>query len=142
MFKRIVCAVAVCASLQVSASAETECFPIVEVVKVVDGDTIDVRIHVRPTDLDILAELRIRMAGINAWESRTRNAAEKEKGLAAKARLQELAEVPMTVCLSGKGKFGRWIGVLYDGDRNINEQLVLEGHAHRYDGGKREEFGE
>ena len=42
----------------------------------------------------------------------------------------------------GKGKFGRWIGVLYDGDRNINEQLVLEGHAHRYDGGKREEFGE
>ena len=134
MFKRIVCAVAVCVSLQVNASAETECFPIVEVVKVVDGDTIDVRIHVRPTDLDILAELRIRMAGINAWESRTRNAAEKEKGLAAKARLQELAEVPMTVCLSGKGKFGRWIGVLYDGDRNINEQLVIEGHAHRYDG--------
>jgi len=95
MFKRIVCAVAVCASLQVSASAETECFPVTEVVKVVDGDTIDVRIHVRPTDLDILAELRIRMAGINAWESRTRNAAEKEKGLAAKARLQELAEVPI-----------------------------------------------
>ena len=48
------------------------------------------------------------MLGINAWESRTRNTAEKVKGLAAKARLQELAELPMNVCLSGKGKYGRW----------------------------------
>ena len=140
MLKTIVCAVAVCASLH--AQAETECFPVTEVLKVVDGDTIDVRIHVRPIDLDLLADMRIRMEGINAWESRTRNAAEKVKGLAAKARLQELAELPMSICLSGKGKYGRWLGTLFAEGRNINEQLVLEGHAHRYDGGKREDFTE
>ena len=144
MFRKVVYAVAVCASLQVNAQTvrKVECFPVTEVVKVVDGDTIDVRIQVRPTDLDILAELRIRMLGINAWESRTRNTAEKVKGLAAKARLQELAELPMNVCLSGKGKYGRWLGTLFVDGRDINEQLVVEGHAHRYDGGKREEFSE
>ena len=84
--------------------------------------------------------MRIRMEGINAWESRTSNAEEKVKGLAAKARWSELVMAPLTVCLSGKGKFGRWIGTLFNGETNINEQLVEEGHAHWYDGGKRKEF--
>ena len=37
-------------------------------------------------------------------------------------------------------KFGRWIGTLFNSETNINEQLVEEGHAHWYDGGKRKEF--
>ena len=45
------------------------CFKVDEVLKVVDGDTIDVRINVLPLDLAILADIRIRMEGINAWES-------------------------------------------------------------------------
>ena len=116
------------------------CFKVDEVLKVVDGDTIDVRINVLPLDLAILADIRIRMEGINAWESRTRNLEEKKLGLAAKKRLSELVEEPISVCLSGKGKYGRWLGTLFNGTTNINQQLIAEGHAHEYFGGKREEF--
>tara|TARA_B100001113_G_C20882175_1_gene523176 strand:- start:187 stop:600 length:414 start_codon:yes stop_codon:yes gene_type:complete len=126
--------------LGTSLNVNAECFPVTEVLKVVDGDTVDVQIRVKPLDLDLLSNMRIRMEGINAWESRTSNAEEKVKGMAAKARLSELVMTPLTVCLSGKGKFGRWIGTLFNGETNINEQLVEEGHAHWYDGGKRKEF--
>ncbi|MBT24054.1 MAG: hypothetical protein CMD60_01055 [Gammaproteobacteria bacterium] len=136
MNKKLLGAILLGTSLNVSG----ECFPVTEVLKVVDGDTVDVQIRVKPLDLDLLSNMRIRMEGINAWESRTSNAEEKVKGLAAKARLSELVMAPLTVCLSGKGKFGRWIGTLFSGESNINEQLVEEGHAHWYDGGKRKEF--
>ena len=138
MVKRLIGIALLGTSMQVNA----ECFPVTEVLKVVDGDTVDVQIRVKPVDLDMLANMRIRMEGINAWESRTSNAEEKVKGLAAKSRLSELVLAPITVCLSGKGKFGRWLGTLFDGETNINEQLVQEGHAQWYDGGKRKAFGE
>lgn len=138
MVKRLIGIALLGTSLQVNA----ECFPVTEVLKVVDGDTVDVQIRVKPVDLDMLANMRIRMEGINAWESRTSNAEEKVKGLAAKSRLSELVLAPITVCLSGKGKFGRWLGTLFDGETNINEQLVEEGHAHWYDGGRRKSYGE
>tara|TARA_R110000822_G_scaffold24371_6_gene74330 strand:- start:3911 stop:4399 length:489 start_codon:yes stop_codon:yes gene_type:complete len=125
-----------------NANATPPCFKVDEVLKVVDGDTIDVRIKVLPVDLGLLADLRIRMEGINAWESRTKDLAEKKLGLAAKKRLVELVEVPISVCLSGKGKYGRWLGTLFNGDTDINQQLIDEGHAHAYDGGKRKAFGE
>ena len=134
--KKLLGALLLGTSLQVNA----ECFPVTEVIKVVDGDTVDVQIRVKPLDLDLLANMRIRMEGINAPESRTSREKEKVLGLAAKARLAELVMAPLTVCLSGKGKFGRWIGTLFSGESNINEQLVEEGHAHWYDGGKRKEF--
>ena len=126
----------------IASQAKAECFPVTEVLKVVDGDTVDVQIRVKPLDLDLLSNMRIRMEGINAWESRTSNLEEKALGLAAKQRLSELVLAPITVCLSGKGKFGRWLGTLFDGEININEQLVEEGHAQRYDGGKRKKFSE
>jgi micrococcal nuclease len=126
--------------LVLSVNVHADCFKVTEVIKVVDGDTIDVRIKVLPEDLDLLADLRIRMEGINAWESRTKDLAEKKLGLAAKQRLTELVQNPVSVCLSGKGKYGRWLGTLYNGDTNINQQLVDEGHAHEYDGGKRKSF--
>ena len=138
MVKKLIGVVLLGISLQVNA----ECFPVTEVLKVVDGDTVDVQIRVKPLDLDLLANMRIRMEGINAWESRSRNREEKALGLAAKQRLSELVLAPITVCLSGKGKFGRWLGTLFDGETNINEQLVQEGHAQWYDGGKRKAFGE
>lgn len=138
MVKKLLAVVLLGISLQLNA----ECFPVTEVIKVVDGDTVDVQIRVKPLDLDLLANMRIRMEGINAWESRSRNLEEKALGLAAKQRLSELVLAPITVCLSGKGKFGRWLGTLFDGETNINEQLVQEGHAQWYDGGKRKAFGE
>ena len=82
------------------------------------------------------------MEGINAWESRTRDLEEKKLGLAAKERLTELTQKEVTVCLSERGKYGRWIGTLFSGAVNIKQQLVDEGHAHIYDGGKRKEFGQ
>jgi micrococcal nuclease len=59
-----------------------------KLVRVIDGDTIDVDIDL---GFDVwLKRQRIRLAGIDAPESRTRNKAEKVLGLAAKARLTEL----------------------------------------------------
>ena len=59
------------------------------VVKIVDGDTIDAEIDL---GFDIKIKKRIRLSGINAPESRTRNLAEKKMGLASKARLKEMLE--------------------------------------------------
>ena len=110
-------------------------------VKVVDGDTIDV-------DLDLgfgvwLKKQRVRFYGINAPESRTRDLEEKRRGLAAKDRVKELVENCEELSLrtiinkKARGKYGRILAeVLADGI-NVNETLVSEGHAVEYFGGKR-----
>ncbi len=125
-------------SIQASEEPLSNCFKIDEVLKVVDGDTIDVRVKLLPFSL--LNDIRVRMEGINAWESRTRDPEEKKLGLAAKKRLTELTQEEVTVCLTERGKFGRWLGTLFSGETNINQQLIAEGHAHEYFGGKRKEF--
>ena len=60
-----------------------------KVVRVVDGDRLDAEIDI---GFDVFVKKRIRLYGIDTWESRTRDLEEKEKGLAAKARLIELLE--------------------------------------------------
>tara|TARA_R110002020_G_scaffold66238_4_gene174273 strand:+ start:1200 stop:1556 length:357 start_codon:yes stop_codon:yes gene_type:complete len=109
--------------------------------RVVDGDTIDVNIDL---GFDISVHKRVRLAGINAPESRTRDLEEKKKGLAAKARLIELLKEGSLVVESKElGKYGRVIGTLHmypdnlNLPINVNETLVSEGHAVEYDGGKR-----
>lgn len=114
------------------------CFTVDEVLKVVDGDTLDVRVKLLPFPL--LTDVRIRMQGIDTWETRTRNAEEKKKGLAAKQRLIELTAKNILACLTKRDKYGRWLGVLYSGKVNLNRQMLREGHAYEYDGGKRREF--
>ena len=57
--------------------------------RVIDGDTIDVDADL---GFDVSIKLRLRFAGINTPESRTRNLEEKALGLAAKARLKEILE--------------------------------------------------
>ncbi len=105
--------------------------------RVVDGDTVDV-------DLDLgfnvsLTNQRIRFYGVNAPESRTKNLQEKTAGKAAKARLKELLEnADLHVHSFGKGKYGRILGVLYNGKKNIFTIMLKEGHLREYDGGKRE----
>jgi|TARA_R100000084_G_C4655399_1_gene152510 micrococcal nuclease len=115
----------------------------VEVKRVVDGDTVDVIIDL---GFNTYIKRRIRMYGINAPESRTRDLEEKAKGLAAKKRLKEYVEENKIVMKSwGKGKYGRILGELFtekDSElglihTNINEALVSEGHAKAYFGGKR-----
>jgi len=116
--------------------------------RVVDGDTIDALIDV---GFDIWVKKRIRYKGIDTWESRTRDLAEKAKGLEAKARNKELLmEVSaksgyFRLKSYGVGKYGRVLGELFIMDANgvemnINDTLVTEGHAYVYDGGKKKVF--
>jgi micrococcal nuclease len=123
--------------------AQLHFYGVKEVVKIVDGDTVDLLIDL---GFDLSIKIRVRMSGINAWESRTRNRDEKKRGLAAKDRLRELCEQAMEkkslkILTTEKGKYGRYLGVLYGNGKNINDLLVSEGHAHHYDGGKRKKYG-
>ena len=113
--------------------------------RVVDGDTIDALIDV---GFDIWVKKRIRYNGIDTWESRTRDLEEKAKGLEAKARNKELLmEISsksgyFRLKSFGVGKYGRVLGEIYIQDVNknticINNQLINEGHAYIYEGGKK-----
>ncbi len=111
-------------------------------VKVLDGDTIDAYIDL---GFDLKIKKRIRYMGIDTWESRTRDLDEKKKGLAAKARNKELLEGgTFKVVSHGTGKFGRVLGEVFvtteQGLLSVNEQLIAEGHAYEYDGGKKKKF--
>ena len=115
------------------------------IIKIVDGDTVDVDI-----DLGfgiILSNERVRINGIDTPESRTRDKVEKKFGLAAKARLKSLLGKTCTlktqINKSGedmKGKFGRILGDfdVYDGTtdswKSVAAVLVNEGHAVLYHG--------
>jgi len=119
-------------------------YQVAEIIKIVDGDTVDFRIDL---GFDMSVKIRVRLAQINAWESRTRNLEEKKKGLAAKARLKEICEEhfangTLKVSTTQKGKYGRYLGVIWAKGKSVNDQLVSENHAHFYDGGKRKKFDE
>ncbi len=115
---------------------------------IVDGDTFDCTIDL---GFNISHKIRVRMYGINTPESRTRDLEEKALGLAAKTRLTELiteaTEVhddELFLRTKEKGKFGRYLGEIYRGQSRYDErlatfnmQLVAEGHAVEYFGGKR-----
>tara|TARA_R110000796_G_scaffold62666_10_gene144555 strand:- start:1704 stop:2183 length:480 start_codon:yes stop_codon:yes gene_type:complete len=120
----------------------------VEVIKVVDGDTVDV-------DIDLgfgvcLKDERVRIMGIDTPESRTSDRVEDLFGEAAKARLKELmkhgGKLITTENKHGedmKGKFGRILGdfkVVYNGEmKKVTEILEDEGHCVPYFGGSKEE---
>ena len=106
-----------------------------QVLKVVDGDTIDAMVDL---GFNTWKKVRIRMFGMNAPESRTRDLEEKARGLASKIRLEELLDSGIfTLKSMGVGKFGRCLGIIYIDGVNINQTLINEGHATEYHGGKR-----
>ena len=103
--------------------------------RVVDGDTIDANIDL---GFDITIHKRIRLAGIDSPESRTRDLEEKQRGLASKHRLTELlGDGDFTLESKEVGKYGRVLGVLLIDEKNINKTLVEEGYAVEYWGGKK-----
>ena len=116
--------------------------------RVVDGDTIDCTIDL---GFHTFRKIRVRMEGINTPESRTRDLEEKERGLAAKHRLEEILKYNDNTCIlkiSGLGKYGRALATVFVENLspvatealtliNVNSQLVTEGHAIEYHGGKR-----
>ena len=108
-----------------------------QVTRVVDGDTIDALVDL---GFDIHKSIRIRLVGMNAPESRTRDLEEKKLGLAAKARLIEILqsnENKFVLESQGVGKYGRCLGFIKVNNKNVNQQLINEGHATEYFGGKR-----
>ena len=110
-----------------------------EVLRVVDGDTLDARIDL---GFDVHVKKRIRLHGIDTWESRTRDAEEKKKGIAAKTRLVELLQADQgkfKLISYGVGKFGRVLGDIEISAGNVCDILVEEGHAYSYFGGNKEE---
>jgi micrococcal nuclease len=117
--------------------------------RVVDGDTIKCTIDL---GFSTWKKVTVRMEGINTPESRTRDKKEKKLGLAATARLVEILGYNNNKCIlrvSGLGKFGRALASVFVDtlspssenssitEINVNEQLIEEGHAVAYYGGKR-----
>jgi micrococcal nuclease len=119
-----------------------------KVIRVIDGDTVDVDIDLG-FDIIIKGE-RVRIMGIDTPESRTRDKVEKKFGLASKARLKELIGGKSGPILKTqinrkgedmRGKFGRILGdFVTDDGRLVTDILVEEGHAVAYFGGSKEEI--
>ena len=118
-------------------------FRVVKINRVVDGDTIDVTIDL---GFDLYKKERVRVAGVDTPEKRTKNLEEKALGIDAtgwlKAKLEETIKgdeelTVRTELKGGVGKYGRLLGWLYIGDSNIslNELMIEQGYAHAYDGG-------
>ena len=118
-------------------------FRVTEINRVLDGDTIDVTIDL---GFDLYKKERVRIAGVDTPEKRTRNLEEKALGIDATNWLKEKLdgaidgddELTIRTELSGGiGKYGRLLGWLYigDGDVSLNEEMIKQGYAWEYDGG-------
>ena len=126
-------------------------FRVIEINRVVDGDTIDVTIDL---GFDLYKKERVRVAGVDTPEKRTRELEEKELGYDATNWLKDKLEgavdgdddlIIRTGLDGGVGKYGRLLGWLYIGDEEVslNEQMIEEGYAWAYDGGtKQKDFEE
>ncbi len=111
------------------------------VVRVVDGDTVDVILDL---GFDVRLKSRVRLYGIDAPESRTRDLEEKKYGLAAKEFLEKNLAVSskcvVQTSYDGRGKFGRVLGTFLVHDVSLNQLLVDFGLAVEYSGQNKEEI--
>ena len=118
-----------------------------KIIRVVDGDTVDV-------DIDLgfgvwLHKERVRIYGIDTPESRTRDLEEKRYGLAAKEFVKEFVRdkggsniVLRTRKYDAKGKFGRILGDIIVDKKSLSETMIKEHHAVPYHGQSKEEIAE
>ena len=102
-----------------------------KLIRVIDGDTVDALIDL---GFNVWVKKRIRLYGIDAPETRTRNLDEKKAGIAAEARLIELmleCGNEFVLVSHGIGKYGRCLGELFIGNEqeSVNQTLINEGHA-------------
>ena len=121
-------------------------FRVTKITKVLDGDTIDVTFDL---GFDLYKKERVRVAGVDTPEKRTRDFEEKALGIDSNNWLKEkLTETIQgddeltirTELKGGVGKYGRLLGWLYVGESTIslNEQMIEEGYAWEYDGGTKQ----
>jgi micrococcal nuclease len=117
-------------------------YNIKEIVKYIDGDTVDVVVDL---GFRVSVKKRIRLYGINTPEIRLQRKikdlkerqAEKERGLKARERLVELCEAnngTLILRSHGLGKYGRVLGEIFNDNCSVNRMLVIEGHAEEYNG--------
>ena len=118
-----------------------------KVLKVVDGDTVDI-------DIDLgfgvwMHKERVRMMGIDTPESRTRDSVEKQFGLASKDKLKSLLPIGSMQILKteidksgedAKGKFGRILGDFLIEGKRASEILIEEGFAVAYHGQSKDDI--
>ena len=124
----------------------------VKLLKVVDGDTVDVDVDL---GFDVwLRNQRIRLYGIDTPESRTRDKEEKRFGIRAKQHLSHMiateiehgalvgADTKKQISLQslGRGKFGRILGVLFVDGVNVNEKMIEDHHAVAYHGQSKQDI--
>ena len=109
-----------------------------KVENVVDGDTIDVLIDL---GFDILFQSRVRLAGIDTPESRTKDLKEKALGLESKEYLKKALKdaksvVIKTEKMDSSEKYGRILGWLYinNDTESINDKMINDGYAWGYMG--------
>ena len=121
-------------------------FRVTKINKVLDGDTIAVTIDL---GFDLYKKERVRIAGVDTPEKRTRDLEEKALGIDAtnwlKGKLTETikGEDELTIrteLKGGVGKYGRLLGWLYVGEDTVslNEKMIEEGYAWAYDGGTKQ----
>jgi len=109
-------------------------YEVMELLKIVDGDTVDVRLDL---GFQIYHDIRVRMNGINTPESRTTDLKEKYLGYQAKDLTKQFLESSEVIILKidGFGKYGRALGDFSNekGER-LNQQLIDAGLALEYHG--------
>ena len=129
--------------------SRTSCynFRVTEINRVLDGDTIDVTIDL---GFDLFKKERVRVAGVDTPEKRTRDLEEKALGIDATNWLKKKLEDTIagdgdeltirTELVGGMGKYGRLLGWLYINEDlvSLNEQMIDEGYAWAYDGGTKQ----
>jgi len=112
-----------------------------KLIKVIDGDTIDV-------DIDLgfgvwMRKQRIRLFGIDTPESRTRDLEEKKYGNAAKYFLSgwcETDNLSIKTHKDDRGKFGRILGEVWVDGTNVNQLMIKEHHAVAYFGQSKDDI--
>jgi micrococcal nuclease len=120
-------------------------FRVIEINRVLDGDTIDVTIDL---GFDLYKKERVRVAGVDTPEKRTKDLEEKELGIDATNWLKEKLEGAILGdddLIIRTELVGGLLGWLYIGTDNVslNEQMIDEGYAWPYDGGtKQKDFEE
>jgi micrococcal nuclease len=113
-----------------------------KVLNVVDGDTIDVDIDL---GFSVSYTQRVRLAGIDTPESRTKDLKEKALGLEVKEFLKKQLKDALSVTIKtekpdSSEKYGRILGWLYvnDSEKSLNELMIEQGYAWTYDGGTKQ----
>jgi len=100
----------------------------VEVIKIIDGDTIDAMVDL---GFDTWKRVRFRLYGINAPELTGES---KDLGIQSKEYLSSLIPEGTFIkveCL-GQEKYGRWLAILIKDNINLNEKMIQEGYAEEY----------